>query len=121
VLNLTSVHECIPWTGYSAYTTSKAGLSMLTKTLAQEAAPSGVRVLALAPGAIQTPINREVWSDPAQAQDLLTKIPMGRLGTVDDVARMAAVLVSDIAGYVTGMTLFVDGGMMLYPSFMHGG
>jgi glucose 1-dehydrogenase len=121
VLNLTSVHECIPWTGYSAYTTSKAGLGMLTKTLAQEAAPSGVRVLALAPGAIQTPINRAVWSDPAQAQDLLTKIPMGRLGTVEDVARMAAVLVSDIAGYVTGMTLFVDGGMMLYPSFMHGG
>lgn len=121
VLNLTSVHERIPWTGYSAYTASKAGLSMLTKTLAQEAAPSAVRVLAVAPGAIQTPINRDVWGDPAQLADLLTKIPMGRLGTVDDVARMVAVLVSDVAGYVTGTTLFVDGGMTLYPSFTRGG
>jgi NAD(P)-dependent dehydrogenase (short-subunit alcohol dehydrogenase family) len=121
VLSLTSVHERIPWTGYSAYTASKAGLSMLTKTLAQEAAPSGVRVLAVAPGAIQTPINRDVWGDPAQLADLLTKIPLGRLGTVDDIARMVAVLVSDIAGYVTGTTLFVDGGMTLYPSFMRGG
>ena len=121
IVNLTSVHERIPWTGYSAYTASKAGLSMLTKTLAQEAAPTGVRVLAVAPGAIQTPINRDVWGDPAQLADLLTKIPMGRLGTVDDVARMVAVLVSDVAGYVTGTTLFVDGGMTLYPSFMRGG
>ena len=121
VLNLTSVHERIPWTGYSAYTASKAGLSMLTKTLAQEAAPSGVRVLAVAPGAIQTPINRDVWSDPVQLKDLLDKIPIGRLGTVDDIARMVAVLVSDIAGYVTGTTLFVGGGMTLYPSFMRGG
>jgi NAD(P)-dependent dehydrogenase (short-subunit alcohol dehydrogenase family) len=121
VLNLTSVHEWIPWTGYSAYTASKAGLSMLTKTLAQEAAPSGVRVLAVAPGAIQTPINRDVWDDPAQFADLLGKIPMGRVGTVDDVARMVAVLVSDAAAYVTGTTLFVDGGMTLYPSFMRGG
>jgi NAD(P)-dependent dehydrogenase (short-subunit alcohol dehydrogenase family) len=121
VLSLTSVHERIPWTGYSAYTASKAGLSMLTKTLAQEAAPSGVRVLALAPGAIQTPINRDVWGDPEQLADLLTKIPLGRIGTVDDVARMAAVLVSDVAGYVTGTTLFVDGGMTLYPSFIRGG
>jgi NAD(P)-dependent dehydrogenase (short-subunit alcohol dehydrogenase family) len=121
VLNLTSVHERIPWTGYSAYTTSKAGLSMLTKTLAQEAAPSGVRVVALAPGAIQTPINRDVWSDPAQLQDLLTKIPMGRMGTVDEVARMVAILVSDAASYITGTTVFVDGGMTLYPSFIRGG
>ena len=121
VLNLTSIHERIPWTGYSAYTSSKAGLSMLTKTLAQEAAPSGVRVLALAPGAIQTPINRDVWGNPAQLQDLLTKIPIGRLGTVDEVAHLAAVLVSDVAAYVTGTTLFVDGGMTLYPSFERGG
>ena len=121
VLNLTSVHERIPWTGYGAYTASKAGLSMLTKTLAQEAAPSGVRVIALAPGAIHTPINQDVWGDPAQLRDLLSKIPMGRLGTPDEIARMAAVLISDVAGYVTGTTLFVDGGMTLYPSFMRGG
>jgi glucose 1-dehydrogenase len=121
VLNLTSVHERIPWTGYAAYTASKAGLSMLTKTLAQEAAPSGVRVVGLAPGAIQTPINQKVWGDPEQLRDLLSKIPMGRLGTPDEIARMATVLVSDVAGYVTGTTLFVDGGMTLYPSFMRGG
>jgi glucose 1-dehydrogenase len=121
VLNITSVHERIPWSGYSAYTASKAGLSMLTQTLAQEAAPQGVRVLAIAPGAIQTPINQSVWSDSAQLADLLTKIPMGRLGRPDEIARMVAVLASDVASYVTGTTVFVDGGMTLYPAFAHGG
>jgi glucose 1-dehydrogenase len=121
VLNITSVHERIPWSGYSAYTASKAGLSMLTQTLAQEAAPQGVRVLAVAPGAIQTPINQSVWSDSAQLADLLTKIPLGRLGRPDEIARMVTVLASDIASYVTGTTVFVDGGMTLYPAFAHGG
>lgn len=121
VLSITSVHEVIPWTGYSAYSASKAGVSMLTKTLAQEGAPRGVRVLALAPGAIQTAINQDVWGNPASLADLLTKIPMGRLGQTDEVARMAVVLVSDAASYVTGTTVFVDGGMTLYPEFSHGG
>lgn len=121
IINITSVHERIPWAGYSAYTASKAGLSMLTKTLAQEAAPFGVRVVALAPGAIQTPINQAVWSNPAALADLLTKIPMGRMGRAEEVAAMAVVLSSDVASYVTGTTVFVDGGMTLNPSFMHGG
>jgi glucose 1-dehydrogenase len=121
VLNLTSVHERIPWAGYSAYAASKAGLSMLTQTLAQEAAPFGVRVVALAPGAIKTPINRSVWSDPKSYADLLEKIPLGRIGTTDEIARMAVVLLSDAASYVTGNTLFADGGMTDYPSFQHGG
>jgi len=121
ILTITSVHERIPWTGYSAYTASKAGLSMLTKTLAQEAAPHGVRVLALAPGAIETPINRDVWDDPKRLADLLRKIPMGRIGQPEEIARMAVVLVSDVASYVTGTTVFVDGGMTLYPAFTHGG
>src|SRR5579883_1153245 len=121
VLTITSVHQQIPWTGYSAYAASKAALDMLTRTLAQEAAPFGVRVLALAPGAIQTAINEAVWRDPRSRADLLSKIPMGRLGQPDEVARMATVLVSDAASYVTGTTLFVDGGMTLYASFMHGG
>ncbi len=121
VVNLTSVHEVIPWTGYSAYTASKAGLGMLTKTLAQEAAPHGVRVVAVAPGAIQTPINASVWENPATRADLLSKIPMGRMGQPDDVARMVVVLASEAAGYVTGTTVVVDGGMTLYPSFTHGG
>ncbi len=121
VLNITSVHEKIAWAGYSAYVASKGGLAMLTQTLAQEAAPASVRVLALAPGAIRTPINQSVWSDPAGYRDLLTKIPLGRIGEVDDVARMAVVLLSDAASYVTGTTIFVDGGMTDYPDFLHGG
>jgi NAD(P)-dependent dehydrogenase (short-subunit alcohol dehydrogenase family) len=121
ILNVSSVHEVIAWSGYSAYTTSKAGLAMLTKTLAQEAAPHGIRVLAIAPGAIRTPINRAVWSDPQAMKDLLKKIPLNRIGEADEVANLAVVLLSDIASYVTGGTVFVDGGMTDYPDFAHGG
>jgi glucose 1-dehydrogenase len=121
IVNISSVHEEIAWSGYSAYTASKAAVSMLTKTLAQEAAPHGVRVLAVAPGAIKTPINRSVWSDPKNLHDLLDKIPMNRIGDPAEVAGMVVVLVSDVASYVTGRTVFVDGGMTDYPDFAHGG
>lgn len=121
ILNLTSVHEVIPWSGFSGYTAAKAGASMLMKTLAQEAAPHGVRVLAIAPGAIQTPINQAVWSDPQGLSDLLNKIPMGRLGQREEIAQMAVFLVSSSASYVTGTTVFVDGGMTNYADFAHGG
>lgn len=121
IVNISSVHEEIAWSGYSAYTASKAAVSMLTKTLAQEAAPHGVRVLAVAPGAIKTSINRSVWSDPGSLQDLQEKIPLKRIGEPEEVARMVVVLASDIASYVTGRTIFVDGGMTDYPSFAHGG
>jgi glucose 1-dehydrogenase len=121
VLSISSVHEIIPWSGYSAYTTSKAGLGMLTQTLAQEAAPHGVRVLSVGPGAVKTPINQSVWSDPLGMQDLLAKIPMKRMGNPEEIARMVVVLVSDIASYVTGRTIFVDGGMTDFPDFAHGG
>jgi glucose 1-dehydrogenase len=121
VLNITSVHEVIAWTGYSAYTSAKAGLSMLTKTLAQEAAAHGVRVLALAPGAIKTPINKSVWSDPTMRADLLEKIPMNRLGEAEEIGRLAVMLVSDVAAYVTATTVFADGGMTDYPDFEKGG
>lgn len=121
VLNMTSVHEKIPWSGYGAYAAAKAGLSMLTKTLAQEAAPFAVRVLALAPGAIRTPINRSVWSDPDNLRDLLTKIPLGRIGEPEEIARVAAFLVSDAASYLTGSTVYADGAMIDYPDFGHGG
>lgn len=117
IINITSVHELIPWAGFSAYTASKAGLSMLTKTLAQEAAPYGVRVLSLAPGAVKSPINRSIWEDPEQLAALTSKIPVGKLGEPEDVANMAVVLASDVASYVTGSTVFVDGGMALFPSF----
>lgn len=121
VLNMSSVHERIAWSGFSAYTASKAGLAMLTQTLAQEAAPFGVRVLALAPGAIRTPINQNVWGNPDTLRDLLTKIPLGRMGEADEVARVATFLVSDAASYMTGSTVFCDGAMTDYPEFAHGG
>lgn len=121
ILSTSSVHETIAWTGHSAYTTSKAGLSMLTKTLAQEAAPHNVRVLALAPGAVKTSINQNVWDNKAGLKDLLEKIPLKRIGDPEEIARMAVVLVSDVASYVTGRTIFVDGGMTDYPDFAHGG
>ncbi len=121
ILNTSSVHEEIAWSGYSAYASSKAALSMMTKTLAQEAAPYNVRVLAVGPGAIKTPVNKAVWSDPASMEDLLGKIPLNRIGQTAEVANMVVVLVSDIASYVTGRTVFIDGGMTDYPSFSHGG
>ncbi|QYM78825.1 3-oxoacyl-ACP reductase FabG [Horticoccus luteus] len=121
ILSTSSVHEEIAWSGYSAYAASKAGLSMLTKTLAQEAAPHGVRVLAVGPGAIKTPINQAVWNDPEGFKDLLDKIPLRRVGEPEEVARMVVVLVSDVASYITGRTLFIDGGMTDYPGFAHGG
>lgn len=121
VLSVSSVHEEIAWAGYSAYTASKAAVGMLTKTLAQEAAPHNVRVLAIAPGAIKTPINRAVWSDPASLKDLQRKIPLGRLGEPEEIAHMVVMLVSDEAAYMTGRTIFVDGGMTDYPDFAHGG
>lgn len=121
ILNISSVHEKIAWSGYSAYTASKAGLGLMTQTLAQEAAPYGVRVLALGPGAIKTPINRSVWSNPDSLKDLLEKIPLNRVGEPEEIARMALVLVSDVASYLTGRTIFVDGGMTDYPDFSHGG
>ncbi|WP_295522105.1 3-oxoacyl-ACP reductase FabG [uncultured Pseudacidovorax sp.] len=121
ILNTTSVHETIAWSGYSAYCASKAGLTMMGRTLAQEAAPHGVRVLSLAPGAIRTPINRDVWENPASHADLLRKIPLGRMGEPEDIADMAVVLASHAARYMTGTTVFVDGGMTDYPDFAHGG
>jgi len=94
---------------------------MLIKTLAQEAAPFGVRALALGPGAIQTSINAAVWNDPKMYADLIAKIPLGRMGTIDEIAAAAVFLVSEQAAYITGTTLFVDGGMLDYPDFEHGG
>jgi NAD(P)-dependent dehydrogenase (short-subunit alcohol dehydrogenase family) len=121
IINISSVHERIPWSGYSAYTCSKAAVAMLTQTLAQETADLGVRVLAVAPGAIKTPINKDVWDKPDTLKDLLRKIPVRRMGGTEEVAHMVAVLASDLASYVTGPSLMVDGGMVLYANFRHGG
>lgn len=121
ILQITSVHEFIPWAGYSAYTSAKAALSMFTKTVAQEVATQGVRVLAIAPGAIRTSINADVWGNPDSLRDLDQKIAMARPGEPDEIGRVAAFLASDLASYITGTTLAVDGGMLIYPDFAHGG
>lgn len=121
IINTTSVHEFIPWSGYSAYTSAKAGLSMFSKTLAQEVAAEGIRVLAIAPGAIKTPINANVWQDAKGLTDLDGKIPMGRIGEPDEVGHTIAFLCSDLASYITGITIPIDGGMLLYPDFRQGG
>ncbi|MCL4420122.1 MAG: glucose 1-dehydrogenase [Candidatus Thermoplasmatota archaeon] len=121
IINITSVHEYLPWSGYTAYCSAKAGLSMFTKTLAQEVSDFGIRVVAVAPGAIKTPINKAVWGNPDTYKDLLEKIAMPRMGEPIDIAEAVTFLASDMASYITGTTLVVDGGMLLYPAFKHGG
>ena len=115
------MHDFIPWEGYSAYTSAKAGLSMFTKTLAQETADKGIRVVAIAPGAIKTPINEAVWGNPDTLKDLDDKIAMERLGAPEEIGHVVAFLASDLASYITGTTIAVDGGMLIYPDFRHGG
>lgn len=122
IISVTSVHERIPWAGQSAYCASKAGISMLTQSLALEVSDQGIRVLCIAPGAIKTDINKDVWSDEAKLADLNTKVPMDRIGEVSEIANLTVALASEkIGSYVTGATIFADGGMTAYPSFSKGG
>lgn len=121
IVTMSSVHEVIPWAGHINYAASKGGSRMLTRSLAQEVAADGIRVNAVAPGAIRTPINKEAWETPEALEQLLRLIPYGRIGEPDDVARAVVWLASDDADYVTGTTLFVDGGMTLCPEFRDNG
>ena len=116
-----SVHQAIPWAGHANYAAAKGALKLLMETMAQELAPEGIRVNAIAPGAIRTAINRSAWETREAEADLLRLIPYGRVGDPDDVARAVVWLASDESDYVVGTTLFVDGGMMLYPAFREGG
>jgi glucose 1-dehydrogenase len=121
IIFISSVHELIPWAGHANYAASKGGLMLLMKTIAQELAPHKIRVNSIAPGAIKTAINEEVWSDPQGAASMLELIPYGRIGETSDIAPVAVWLASDGSDYITGTTIFVDGGMILYPGFREGG
>jgi glucose 1-dehydrogenase len=121
ILCMSSVHQVIPWAGHANYAASKGGIDMLMRSIAQELAPHRIRVNSIAPGAIRTPINTAAWNTTAAYEDLMTLIPYKRIGEPDDIARAAVWLVSDAADYVTGATLFVDGGMTLFPGFATGG
>jgi glucose 1-dehydrogenase len=117
IVNMSSVHERIPWRQFSHYCASKGGMKLFAETIAYELAAHGIRVVNVAPGAIATPINKDVLADPKARAAVESEIPLGRWGQVDDIARAVAWLGSDQAEYVTGTTLFVDGGMTLYPNF----
>ena len=121
IVCMSSVHEVIPWGGHVDYAASKGGVMMLMKSIAQELAPQKIRCNGIAPGAIKTPINRSAWETPEAEKKLLELIPYGRVGEPDDIAQATVWLCSDASDYVTGTTLFVDGGMTLYPGFSTGG
>lgn len=121
VICISSVHEVIPWAGHVNYAASKGGVMLMMKSVAQEVAPYRIRVNSIAPGAIRTPINMEAWDTPEHYQELLKLIPYKRIGEPHEIGRAAVWLASDDADYVHGITLFVDGGMTLYPGFETGG
>ncbi|EIT85419.1 glucose-1-dehydrogenase [Fictibacillus macauensis ZFHKF-1] len=120
IINMSSVHEIIPWPHFVHYAASKGGVKMMTQTLAMEYAPKKIRVNAIAPGAINTPINAEKFADPEQRASVEEMIPMGYIAEPEEIASLAVWLASQEAKYVTGHTLFADGGMSLYPSFQAG-
>jgi glucose 1-dehydrogenase len=121
IICMSSVHEVIPWAGHVNYATSKGGIMQLMKSVAQELAPQKIRVNSIGPGAIKTPINHDAWATPEAEAKLLTLIPYNRVGDPSDIGQLAAWLVSDEADYITGQTIFMDGGMTLYPGFATGG
>jgi len=121
IICVSSVHEVIPWAGHVNYAASKGGVMLMMKSIAQEVAPWRIRVNSICPGAIRTPINRGAWETQEAYNDLMRLIPYKRIGETDDIARLATWLASDEADYITGASLFVDGGMTLYPGFEAGG
>jgi glucose 1-dehydrogenase len=118
IVNVSSVHELIPWPNFSHYCASKGGLRMFADTIARELAPSGIRVINVGPGAILTPINQQLIDDPEKRKAVEEEIPLGRTGKPEEIAATIAWVASDEASYITGSTIFVDGGMTLYPKFV---
>jgi glucose 1-dehydrogenase len=121
IICISSVHEMIPWAGHANYAASKGGLRMMMRTLAQEVAPHRIRVNGVAPGAVRTPINMAAWDTPEAYRKLMALVPYRRIGEPEDIARAVVWLASDQSDYVVGTTLFVDGGMTLFPDFAEGG
>jgi glucose 1-dehydrogenase len=121
IVFISSVHEVIPWAKHANYAATKGGIMLLMKSMAQELGPRRIRVNSISPGAIKTPINRSAWETPEAEADLLKLIPYNRVGVTADVAKAAVWLASDDSDYVHGASLYVDGGMMLYPGFAEGG
>ena len=121
IICMSSVHEVIPWAGHANYAASKGGVMMLMKSIAQEYAPMKIRVNSIGPGAIRTPINHAAWQTPESYNKLLKLIPQKRIGEVEDIGGAAVWLASDDSDYVNGITLFIDGGMLLYPGFEDNG
>ncbi|WP_284460443.1 glucose 1-dehydrogenase [Chryseobacterium sp.] len=121
IIHISSVHEIIPWAGHANYASSKGAVRMLMQTLAQEYGADRIRVNSICPGAIQTPINKEAWETPEALNALLTLIPYNRIGQPQDIGNLAAFLASDLADYITGTSIFVDGGMTTFESFSTGG
>ncbi len=121
IICMSSVHQVIPWGGHVNYAASKGGIHMMMQSIAQEVAPHRIRVNAIAPGAIRTPINTSAWSTPEAYKALMTLVPYNRIGEPEDIAHCAVWLCSDYADYITGTTIFIDGGMTLFPGFATGG
>jgi glucose 1-dehydrogenase len=121
IICMSSVHETIPWAGHANYAASKGGVMLMMKSIAQEVAPYRIRVNSICPGAIRTPINTGAWSTPEAYSSLMTLIPYKRIGEPEDIGRVAVFLASDQADYINGASIFVDGGMTLYPGFATGG
>lgn len=121
IVCMSSVHEVIPWAGHVNYASSKGGVHMMVQSLAQELAPQRIRVNAIGPGAIRTPINTSAWNTDAAYADLMRLVPYKRIGEPEDIANAAVFLASDMSDYINGITLFVDGGMTCYPGFATGG
>ncbi len=121
IICMSSVHDRIPWAGHVNYATAKGGVKMMMESLAQELAADKIRVNSISPGAIQTEINHDAWETKEALNNLLTLIPYGRIGQAEDVANLCVFLASDASDYITGTTIYIDGGMTLYPGFRHGG
>ena len=121
IICMSSVHEVIPWGGHVNYAASKGGVKLMMESMAQELAPQRIRINAIAPGAIRTPINTSAWATPEAYDKLMTLVPYGRIGEPEDIGNAAVWLASDMADYIVGTTIFVDGGMTLYPGFSTNG